>query len=86
MARLPVRLTPSAGRDAIEAYRDGVLHVRVKAPPENGKANAALLRLLARTLGDPGARIVTGATSRRKLVDLPSLTEAELTARLPHGA
>lgn len=82
MARLPVRLTPSGGRDAITGIRDGVLQVRVKAPPEDGKANEALLRLLGRAFGEGAPRIVTGATMRRKVVDLPSLDDAALAERL----
>lgn len=82
MAHLPVRLTPSGGRDAITGIREGVLQVRVKAPPEDGKANEALLRLLGRALGEPAPRIVTGATMRRKVVDLPALDDETLAARL----
>lgn len=82
MARLAVRLTPSGGRDAITGVRDGVLQVRVKAPAEGGKANEALLRLLGRAFDEAAPRILTGATMRRKLIDLPALDDAALAARL----
>jgi hypothetical protein len=70
---LTVRLTPKGGRDAIDGVArmaDGraVLKVRVKAAPREGEANAALVRLIAQSLG-VGARAVTlvsGATSRIK--------------------
>ena len=72
-ARLAVRLTPRAGRDAIdgiETLADGrsVLKVRVRAAPTEGEANEALRRVVAKALGVP-ARDITlsaGATSRIK--------------------
>ncbi|MBB3145687.1 hypothetical protein FHS21_002099 [Phyllobacterium trifolii] len=70
-----VRLTPKSARDAIEGVEetdDGRFHLkaRVRAVPEDGKANAALVNLLAKQLG-LAARDVTiaaGATSRLKQV------------------
>jgi uncharacterized protein len=71
--RLDVRLTPRAGCDAIEGEKllaDGrpVLAARVRALPEDGAANDALIRLIARSCGVPCAsvRLVAGATSRLK--------------------
>lgn len=70
-----VRLTPKGGRDSIdgvEVLSDGrsVLKARVRAAPMDGEANAALVKLIAKTLDVP-ARTVTlaaGATSRIKRV------------------
>jgi uncharacterized protein len=72
-----VRLTPKGGRDAIdgvEQLADGraVLKARVRAAPSEGEANAALVRLLARTL-DIAVRqvaVVAGATARLKRVKI----------------
>jgi uncharacterized protein len=68
-----VRLTPKAGRDAIDGIEqlgDGrtVLKVRVRAPPFEGEANAALLRLVASSLGVSGRQVslVAGANARIK--------------------
>ncbi|MAK64241.1 MAG: hypothetical protein CMF75_05775 [Maricaulis sp.] len=72
---LQVRLTPNASRDVIEAWRaasDGSVHlaVKVRAVPEKGKANAALVALLAKQLGLPkrDVDVIRGATSRLKTV------------------
>ena len=70
---LTVRVTPKGGRDAIEGITtlsDGraVLKVRVRAAPDDGKANAALERLIAGTLGIAPRQVavVSGATARVK--------------------
>jgi uncharacterized protein (TIGR00251 family) len=81
--RLAVRLTPKASRARIlglaeEADGARVLKVAVSAPPEDGKANAALVELLARALKVPrgAVSIAAGAASRRKLVDIEGDAEA----------
>jgi uncharacterized protein len=68
-----VRLTPKGGRDAVEGVEqsaDGrsVLKARVRAPASEGQANAALVALLARTLGVPARDIglVAGRSARLK--------------------
>jgi len=70
---LTVRLTPKGGRDAvdgIEELADGraVLKARVRAAPREGEANAALVKLIARTLGvaPRDVAIVAGETARIK--------------------
>jgi uncharacterized protein (TIGR00251 family) len=71
--RLSVRLTPNGGRDAIDAWeRDaggGIsVKARVSAAPEGGKANKALVALLAKSLKLPktSIEIVSGETARMK--------------------
>ena len=75
--RFAVRLTPKGGRDCVEGWTlepDGkrTLKARVAAPPEDGKANEALIRLLAKTLnlGKSKVRIVQGAASRLKMIEV----------------
>jgi uncharacterized protein YggU (UPF0235/DUF167 family) len=85
-ARLTVRLTPRGGRDAIEGPdTEGVLRVRVAAPPADGAANRSMLRLLAADLDlAPSAlRLVSGASGRRKVVEVEGRTAAELVHRYP---
>jgi uncharacterized protein (TIGR00251 family) len=79
-----VRLTPRASRDKIAGWEGGVLRVRVTAPPVEGRANDALLRLLARALDVPVSRlrIVRGQTQRNKVVAVEGLSADEVHARL----
>jgi hypothetical protein len=81
---LTVRVTPSAGRDALLGWQDDTLRLSVAAPAQRGKANEAALRLLSVALGLPRERlrIVRGQTSRRKIIAVEGLDEAEVRARL----
>ena len=88
--RFVVRLTPKGGRDAIEGWAEGPdakrhLKARVSAPPADGKANEALIVLLARALGVAKSklRIVSGASSRLKTIEFDG--EKEALTRLPQG-
>ena len=81
---LSVRVTPRAGRDELAGWRDGVLQVRLRAPPVEGKANEALRRFLGDRLGVATARIeiAAGATSRTKQLRVEGLTAEEVAIRL----
>jgi uncharacterized protein YggU (UPF0235/DUF167 family) len=83
--RLTVRVTPRGGRDAVEGWtRDDAgrpaLRLRVAAAAADGAANAAVLALLAKTLGRPRSalRLVRGETARLKQIEIDGLDEAEL--------
>jgi uncharacterized protein (TIGR00251 family) len=67
---ISVRVQPRARSNEIVGDRDGVLLVRVSAPPVEGKANEALCKVIARSLGIARGRvaIVRGVGSRQKLV------------------
>lgn len=74
---LAVRVTPRARADALEgvgldAEGRALLRIRLRAPPAEGAANAALLAWTARSLGLPRAAVILagGASSRRKLLHL----------------
>lgn len=88
-ARIAVRLTPRGGRDAIEGWAEDeagrpVLKARVAAPPVDGEANAALIKLLAKALGAPRGcvSLASGETARLKIVQIDGLDEADVRARL----
>jgi len=83
-ALLRIRLQPRAGANAVAGVQDGVVRVRVTAPPVGEAANDALVRLLAKALrvGRGSISIVRGRSSRTKLVRVDGLTEHEALARL----
>lgn len=70
--RFRVRVQPRASRSEIVGLHGDALKVRLSAPPVEGAANAALVELLADALAVSRAsvRIVGGATSRSKLVEV----------------
>jgi len=69
--RLALRVTPGARSEGI-AIEDGRLLVKVRAKPQDGAANDAVLALLAEALGIATSRLrlLRGATSREKLVQI----------------
>jgi hypothetical protein len=70
--RLRVKVTPRASRNEITGLRDGVLSVRISAPPVDGAANDELVRLLSKALGMRRAdmRLVSGQSSRHKVLEI----------------
>ncbi|MGH7563406.1 MAG: DUF167 domain-containing protein [Gemmatimonadota bacterium] len=82
--KLAVKVAPGSSANGIQGWLGETLKVRVTAAPERGKANAATLKVLARALGvrPRSLRIVDGATSQRKIVQVEGLTEAEIHHRL----
>ena len=88
--KIEIRLTPRAGEDRILGWSDELraqLMVRVKAAPADGKANAALIGLLAESLGVAKSRIrlLRGGRSRDKLlgIDCDAKTFQEWTKAVP---
>lgn len=84
-ARFAVRVTPRAGRDAVDGVLDGVLRVRVAAAPADGAANASVTRLIADILAiaPTRVRLVSGASARRKGIVVEGVDGAALVARWP---
>ena len=84
-ARINVRATPRSGRDSIEAGAGGVFVVRVTAPPDEGKANAAVCRVVADALGvaKSAVSVVRGHTARTKTLEIAGLTDEQVGERLP---
>jgi uncharacterized protein (TIGR00251 family) len=77
--RLKLRVSPGARRPGIGGRHGDAWKVRVSEPPEDGRANEAVLRLLAKTLDVPRRRlaVVSGHTSRDKIVVLDGLDQAQ---------
>ena len=86
--KLPVKVVPGSSRNAIDGWLGEALKVRVTAPAKRGRANAAVEKLVADALGVPRrqARVVTGAASARKIVEIDGLSGPEVRRRLSKGA
>lgn len=79
-----VKARPGGKRDAVVGEHGGALKVTVTAPPENGKANQAIVRLLAEQLGVAAGRvaIVRGVTNSAKVVRVEGMDAESLKDRL----
>ncbi len=82
--RIALRVAPGAARAKVVGRQGAVWKVRVTAPPEGGKANDAVVRLLADALDVPrrDVAIVSGHGARDKVVTLAGLGAAEIERRL----
>ncbi len=82
--RLRIRVSPGARTTELVGRQGEAWKVRVAAPPERGRANDALLKLLAETLGVPRTELelVAGGSGRDKIVELRGLGADEADRRL----
>ena len=82
--RIAVRAQPGSRRPGVAGLRGAALLVRVAAPPERGRANAEVERLVADALGvRPGAvRVRAGTTSRSKVLAVRGVVRDDALARL----
>jgi len=83
-AEISLRVYPNSSRNEVVGFTEGVLRVRVSAPPVRGKANKELITLLSRILGvNKGSiDIIKGHTSRNKVVVVDGLSQEEVMNRL----
>lgn len=81
--RISVRVIPRSSKNEI-TWEGDALKVRLTAPPVDGAANEALLKLLAERLNLPKSalHIVHGATGRQKVLQIEGLTAEELAQKL----
>jgi uncharacterized protein (TIGR00251 family) len=77
-----VWVVPGASRNEIAGVHQGRWRIRVTAPPEGGRANRAVCRIVAEGLGVRRAEVHAGHGSRRKQVLVPGLSVAEAAGRL----
>lgn len=82
--RLAVKVVPKSSRDRVAGWVGDALKVCVTAAPERGRANAAVIDVLAAALGVPrrAIRVVSGETSPRKILEIDGLDEAEVRWRV----
>ena len=86
MARLTVKVHPRARRTAITGRLGDAWKLALAAPPVDGKANEECVRFFAELAGVPKSRvcIVSGATSRIKVVEVEGVAQEELEKLLTH--
>jgi hypothetical protein len=84
MTLIAVKVVPRAAKDEIVGWANGVLKVRVTAPPQDGRANRALEALLAAALGlkKNAVAVSSGLTSAHKRVAIDGLDKDEVLRRL----
>jgi uncharacterized protein len=84
LGRLEITVSPGAARSELVGRHAAGWRARVAAPPERGRANRALVDLLAEALGVPRDRVtvIIGRTARRKVVEVEGLDAAEIDRRL----
>lgn len=82
--KLSIKVVPGSSQSGIVGWLGDTLKVRVSAPAERGKANAAVEDLLreALRLSSGGTKIVSGSSSPRKVVEVVGLSEREIRRRL----
>ena len=82
--RLAVKVVPGASRSGLSGWMGEVLKVRVTAPPEGGRANRMVTQLVAAALHlpDSAVRVVSGASSPRKLLAIDGLDARAVRERL----
>ena len=81
---LPVRAQPGARRNELRGEQDGMLKVCVTQSPEKGKANKAVIELLAKSLGLRKSQIelLSGETSHQKRFLIRDITPEELAQKV----
>ena len=84
---IKVRVQPKSSRNQVDGFQDGALRVRVTAAPTEGQANAAVIAILAKTLGVSKSRleIIRGHSSRDKVISVDALTEQEVRRKIEVG-
>lgn len=79
-----VRVVPRASRTEVAGEMDGAVKLRVSSPPVDGAANEEVVKFLAKTFGVPrsAVAIISGETSRTKLLRISGLSAEALRERL----
>ncbi len=82
--RIVMRVQPAASQNQIVGFKNGVLYLRIAAPPTKGKANQELVKFLSRVLGvtKSSLTIEKGMTSKMKTIAISGLKQDEVMLRL----
>jgi uncharacterized protein (TIGR00251 family) len=82
--RVEVYIQPRASKTEPAGMHDGVIKIRIAAPPVENAANRALIDFVAERLGIPkrSVRVVSGSASRRKVLEVDGVTAESVAAAL----
>jgi len=82
--RISLRVHPNAARNEIIGFKEGILQVKVAAPPVKGKANTELIAFLSKTLdvGKGSLSLIKGHTSRNKVIAIQGMNQNDIITRL----
>ena len=86
-ATIIVQVQPNASQNKLVGFADGVLQLKIAAPPVKGKANQELIKFLSDILGVARSNLTIekGATSKRKVIAIEGLGQEEVVGRLEKG-
>lgn len=80
---LQIKVIPKSPKtEFVEKMADGTLKIRIAAPPEKGKANAELIKFLAKEFSCPKdqIKIISGQTDQRKLISIPDIDKTPFSS------
>jgi uncharacterized protein (TIGR00251 family) len=82
--KLQIKVIPSSSKDCIAGWLQDTLKVKVKAPPEKGKANKAVIKTLERTLdlAKGSINITSGTTSTSKIIEISGVDDSLIEKKL----
>ena len=78
--KIVVQVQPNSGQNQVLGFKNGVLHIRIAAPPIKGKANQELIKFLSDILGvsKSSLTIEKGMTGKRKVIGIKGLTQDQI--------
>ena len=81
---LHIKVIPSSSKDCIAGWLEDTLKVKVKAPPEKGKANKAVVKVLEKNLDLPkgSINIASGTSSSRKVISINGINDELINKKL----
>jgi len=84
MVKLSIQVHPGAKKNEVVRFEAGVWHIKVAAPPVEGKANEALIKFLSKSLDIPKSKISLekGTTSRHKIISVEGLSTEQIQSLL----
>lgn len=84
MTRIVVRVQPNASQNEVLRITEGVLHIRIAAPPTKDRANQELVKFLSDVLGVSRSHLTIekGMTSKRKVIGVNGLTQNQVMGKL----